>query len=270
MFTMASERFNNKWVWICGASSGIGKAIAINLSTKGAHLILSARNSKNLKSTADICKNNGVEVLVQPLDMSESASIQLCCKEILDKVKYIDIFINSAGISQRSFIKDTHLEVHHKLMQINYFGMVELLSYILPKMIERKRGHIVGISSIVGKFGFPLRASYSASKHALKGYLETLYLEENKNGIDVSIVYPGRINTEISKNAITADGAQYGKLDEGQSSGMNVNKCAEKIVNGISKKKIEIFVGKKELLLLFFRRFIPSIFFRIAMKVKPV
>lgn len=267
---MSNKTFDNKWVWICGASSGIGKALAIHLSTKGAKFILSARNLENLEQTANTCRANGAEVLIKPIDMSSSSSIQLVCKELLEQINYIDIFINSAGISQRSYIKETNLEVHHKLMQINYIAMVEIVSYILPKMIERKSGHIVGISSIVGKFGFPLRASYSASKHALKGYLETLYLEENDNGIDVSIVYPGRINTEISKSAITADGKQYGKLDDGQATGMDVKECADKIVKGISRKKIEIFVGKKELLLLFFRRFSPSIFFRIAKKVKPV
>jgi short-subunit dehydrogenase len=267
---MGQKTFQNKWVWITGASSGIGKALSIELAKKGANLILSARKKPDLDLVAQECESYNSEVIVQVMDLAISESIQSAFQSIQSKSIKVEMLINNGGMSQRGLARDTVLYVHQQLMQVNYLGAVELTSLVLPQMIERKSGHIVGVSSIVGKFGFPLRSSYSASKHALKGYLETLYLEENNNGIEVSIVYPGRIQTEISKHAIDGNGNSHQKMDEGLQNGMDVTECAKKIVRGLEKKRIEIFVGKRELLLLAIRRFTPSIFFKIAKNIKPV
>tara|TARA_R110002049_G_scaffold122342_1_gene277171 strand:+ start:2947 stop:3747 length:801 start_codon:yes stop_codon:yes gene_type:complete len=266
---MGSTFFNNKWVWITGASSGIGKAVSEELAKRGANLILSARNESELQKVAVNCGVSG-RVIVLPLDLSVPEQLVAAYDKLELENIAIDILINNGGMSQRGLVKDTDVSVHRKLLEVNYFGSVQLTALVLPNMLKRRKGHIVGVSSIVGQFGFPLRSSYSASKHALKGYLESLYLEENKNGIDVSIVYPGRINTEISKHALDKNGNPHDKMDEGLANGMDVNVCAKKIINGIEKKKIEIFVGKRELLLLFIRRYTPAIFFKIAKNIKPV
>lgn len=264
---MSSTFFKNKWVWITGASSGIGEALAINLSSRGASLIISARNTTALEEVAKKCIG---KTLIVPLDLSIPEQITLAYQKVKQENIQVDILINNGGMSQRGLVKNTDLAVHRRLLEVNYFGSVQLTALVLPQMLERKQGHIVGVSSIVGQFGFPLRSSYAASKHALKGFLETLYLEENTNGIDVSIVYPGRINTEISRHALDEKGNPSAKMDEGLANGMDVNVCAKKIVRGIEKKKIEIFVGKRELLLLFIRRYTPAIFFKIAKNIKPV
>lgn len=264
---MSSTFFKNKWVWITGASSGIGEALAIDLSSRGASLIISARNTKALEEVAKKCIG---KTLIVPLDLSIPEQITLAYQKVKQENIQVDILINNGGMSQRGLVKNTDLAVHRRLLEVNYFGSVQLTALVLPQMLERKKGHIVGVSSIVGQFGFPLRSSYAASKHALKGFLETLYLEENNNGIDVSIVYPGRINTEISRHALDEKGNPSAKMDEGLANGMDVNVCAKKIIRGIEKKKIEIFVGKRELLLLFIRRYTPAIFFKIAKNIKPV
>lgn len=264
---MSSNFFKNKWVWITGASSGIGEALAINLSSRGASLIISARNTIALEEVAKKCIG---KTLIVSLDLSIPEQITLAYQKVKQENIQVDILINNGGMSQRGLVKNTDLAVHRRLLEVNYFGSVQLTALVLPQMLERKKGHIVGVSSIVGQFGFPLRSSYAASKHALKGFLETLYLEENNNGIDVSIVYPGRINTEISRHALDEKGNPSAKMDEGLANGMDVNVCAKKIVRGIEKKKIEIFVGKRELLLLFIRRYTPAIFFKIAKNIKPV
>ncbi len=264
---MSSSFFKDKWIWITGASSGIGEALAIDLSSRGALLIISARNTKALQQVAKKCIG---KVLIVPLDLSIPEQITIAFQQVKQENIQVDILINNGGMSQRGLVKNTDIAVHRSLLEVNYFGSVQLTALVLPQMLERKKGHIVGISSIVGQFGFPLRSSYSASKHAMKGFLETLYLEENTNGIDVSIVYPGRINTEISKHALDENGNPNANMDESLAKGMDVKICAKKIIKGIEKKKIEIFVGKRELLLLFIKRYTPAIFFKIAKNIKPV
>lgn len=265
---MIRFQYDKMWVWITGASSGIGRALAIQYAAKGANLILSARNENELHAVKDLCK--GSNHVIIPLDLSDLSSLEAAYSQLNEREIQVDVLINNGGISQRGLVRTTDMSVHRKLIEVNYLGSVYLTALVLPQMIARGSGHIVGISSIVGQFGFPLRSSYSASKHALKGFLETLYLEESKNGIDVSIVYPGRINTEISKHALDENGNSTEKMDESLAKGMDVNECAKKIISGLEKKKVEIFVGKRELLLLFIRRYTPAIFFKIAKNIKPV
>ncbi len=135
-------------------------------------------------------------------------------------------------------------------------------------MISRKSGHILATSSISGRFGFPLRSAYSASKQALHGFFETLFLENKKNRIRTSVIIPGRVRTNISLHALDKDGKEYGKMDDGQANGISPELAARTIINGIVRNKREILVGKTELLMLYIRRIWPWLFFRIADKVK--
>ena len=203
--------FKNKNIFITGASSGIGEGLARSLAYQGANLILSARSENRLKEVAIDCRKQGVQVKVLPLDLTKLDFNDGIAKETLSLFEQTDILINSAGIGQRSLVKDTITEVDQAIMKLNYFGTVELTRAILPFMLARQSGHIVIISSVVGKFGTPMRSSYAASKHALHGYFDSLRAEVSKDGIYVTLVCPGHIRTEISRNSLTGNGSKYSK-----------------------------------------------------------
>lgn len=259
----------NKTIWITGASSGIGRAFAIEVAKFSTTLILSSRNTDELEKVKQECEKNGAKAIVQKLDLGNTDEIQDIVNRVFSQVTNVDILVNNGGISQRSLTYETDLSVDRKIMEVNYFGSIALTKAVLPKMIEQKSGHILAVSSIVGAFGFPLRSAYSASKHAIHGFYETLFFEVKQFNINVSIVLPGRIKTNVSKNALTKDGSVYGKMDDGQGDGMPADKCAKIIIKGIKKNKKEILVGNNELMMVHFKRKIPFLFNIIANKVKP-
>ena len=262
------KKFTDKIIWITGASSGIGESLAMQLSQQKNTIILSSRNTDKLEELAKKCNKLGGSAFVAPIDLSNSDSINKTADLVLEKYNKIDLLINNGGISQRSYVDETPVEVDRKIMEINFFGQVTLTKRVLKNMIASKSGHIAVTSSIVGKFGFPLRSAYSASKHALQGFFETLKIEQKINNINVSIIIPGRIQTNISVNALLKDGESHGIMDAGQQGGMDVNFCAKKIIKGLEKQKYEIMVGGKELIMVFLRKFFKGIFFKLAAKVK--
>jgi short-subunit dehydrogenase len=239
------------------------------LASQKVRLILSARNENDLRR---VQRENGLSdnsCLILPLDLSDSSSMGKIAAEAIDRFGEVDILINNGGVSQRSFARDTPLELDRKIMEVNYFGTVALTKSILPHMIRRRSGQIVVISSVSGKFGFYLRSAYAASKHALHGFFETLRMELHKDNISVLIVCPGRIATAISQHALTASGEANNRSDANQRIGMDVNECAARILQGISKGKEEIFVGKpKEHMALLMKRFFPSLFSRLIRNQK--
>jgi len=180
------------------------------------------------------------------------------------------VLINNGGISQRSWSWETSLEVDYRIMNINFFGAVILTKALLPSMIEQGGGYIAATSTITGKFGFPLRSAYSASKHAVQGFFETLGIELAPKNISVTVVMPGRVQTNISVHALTKDGSPHGEMDPGQSSGMAADVCAKRYLDAIYKRKHEALIGGKELMMVHIRRFFPGLFYRIAGKIKPV
>ena len=230
--------FSKKNIWITGASSGIGKAVAEAMAREKANLILSGR-----KETA---------------------------QQVLSTFEKIDGLYHFGGVSQRSFVVETPLEVDRKIFEVNYFGTIALTKAVLPRMIETGGGQIAVTSSIVGKFGFPYRSAYSASKHALHGFFESLRAENKSNKIRVSLIIPGRIQTNISVNALNKDGASHGKMDEGQQKGKTAEASAKIICRKLKKEKKEILVGGKELLMVYIRRFFPSLYYYMSSKVKPL
>ncbi|NOU46607.1 MAG: SDR family NAD(P)-dependent oxidoreductase [Bacteroidales bacterium] len=261
--------FDNNTFWITGAASGMGRSVAIEISKSRARLIISDRDAAGLNATASIIKNNGSEVITEVLDMSDSNAIKETSAKVLDLVGRIDGLYQFAGISQRSLVIDTPIENDHRIMEINYFGVIALAKAVLPSMIAQGGGQLAVTSSLVGKFGFPLRSAYSASKHALHGYFESLLAENSKNNIRVSILIPGRIQTNISKFALDKEGKEYGKMDEGQANGISAEKAARQICRGLRKEKNEVLVGGKELMMLYIRRFFPSVYYKLAVKLKP-
>ncbi len=264
-----SSFYREKVVFVTGASSGIGKDIAILLAKKGAHLILSALSKEELEEVKEVCIPNAASCHILPADFSKPKEVQQIAEKAKGLHRRIDVLILNAGVSQRSFIHETAFETHQKIFQINYFSNVQIINSLLPLMLEKSSGYIAVTSSIVGKFGFPLRSAYSASKHALQGFFETLRLEYWKHNIHVSIIIPGRVNTNISVNAISGDGKNHGKMDEGQAGGMPSELCAKKYLKAIEKQKRETFVGGKEILMVHIKRLLPSLFNKLAKKIKP-
>ena len=262
--------YTGKTIWITGASSGIGKAVALELAKEKAHLILSGRNEEALQEVGGLCEKSGSSFQVVAFDLGDEKSVETAAKKVLDKGIRIDALYQFGGISQRSFVSETPLFVDRKILEINFFGTVALTKAVLPEMIKNGGGHLAVTSSIVGKFGFPYRSSYSASKQALHGFYESLRAENVKNNIEVSIIIPGRIKTNISVNAVNKDGKTHGKMDEGQDTGMAVEKAAKKIIRQLSKQKKEIYVGGNEMIMVAIRRFLPRLFYFMAARVKPL
>ncbi len=260
--------FNNKTVWITGASSGIGKALAIAFAKKKSSLIISARREDELEKVKKECLKYCANCVVIPIDLSKRESVNTAFSIFEEHNKTIDILINNGGISQRSLAIETDLEVDKRIMEVNYFGSIQLTKLVAKKMVEQKSGHIVAISSVVGKFGFKLRSAYAASKHALHGFFESLRLELNDSKVNVLLVCPGRIKTDISLHALKADGNENRKEEASLREGMDAEVCAEKIIRAIKQNKKEIYIGGKEVLMVWFKRFFPWLFYKIAFKAK--
>lgn len=264
-----SNFFKNKRIWITGASSGIGEALAVALAEQGAQLILSSRNEVEINRVSAHCSKAGASgVIVQPLDLERHESIPGIVENILKKVGKVDVLVNNGGISQRALVKDTSLEVDKKLMAVNYFGTIALTKALLPNMLMHQLGHIVTITSLTGKFGSPYRSSYAASKHALHGFFDSLRAELDGAHIKVTLICPGFIHTNVSKNALTGDGAKLGTMDEATENGMAPERLAHKILQAIEAGKEEAYFGGKEVLGVYLKRFFPRYFSKMLLKAK--
>jgi len=261
--------FEEKVVWISGASSGIGEALVYAMVRRGAIVIASSNCSKELYGVKENCGDKKDRVHIACFDLSACENIDVLVEDQINKLGKIDFLINLGGVSQRASIEETPLSLDRRIMEINYFGTIAFTKAVLPYMIKQKSGHILATSSISGRFGFPLRSAYSASKQALHGFFETLHLENKANNIRASVIIPGRVKTNISKHALLPDGSEHGKMDPGQDKGISAEKAALKIIKGISRNRREIKVGGSELIMLYIRRFFPSIFFNIASRIKP-
>lgn len=257
--------FQDKVVWITGASSGIGEEMVRQCAAKGATVVLSARNIDRLEEIR-LSLNNAEKHLVLSLDLENSSNFPELSELIKEKFGKIDFLFNNGGISQRSMVHETPLEIDRRLMEINYFGNIALTKAVLPIFREQKSGHIVVISSIAGKFGFYLRSAYSASKHALHGFYESLLLEEAHNNIYVTIACPGKINTNISVHALNASGEQHGKMDHNQATGMPAEECVSILLKAVENRKKEILIGNKEIKAVTLKRFFPKLFWKVIAK----
>ena len=262
------KMFRGKVAWITGASSGIGESLVYAFVKMGAIVIASSNDLQGLQRVKTACGDKSLLVHYVPFDLADTSEIDKIVAQQIEIFGKIDFLLNIGGISQRARIDETPLWLDRKIFEINYFGTIALTKAVLPLMIRQQSGHILATSSISGRFGFPLRSAYSASKQALHGFFETLYLENKKFNIRASVIIPGRVRTSISVHALDAEGKEHGKLDEGQAKGISPAKAAGIIINGIRRNKREILVGKGELLLLHIRRYLPWLFFRIAEKIK--
>jgi len=263
------NEFKDKVIWITGASSGIGEALALEFAKREARLILSSRREEELGRVAALTGLPELDLMILPFDLANTSNASGLTAQIMNKFGRIDILINNGGMSQRGEAIETSLEIDRRLMEVNYFSYVSLTKAVLPYMKRQKAGQIIVISSIAGKFGFFLRTSYSAAKHALHGFFDSLRLETEKYNIKTLIVCPGKIKTNVSHNAITASGKKHNEMDPSHENALSAKECAKQIIKGLRSNKEEIYIGGKEILMVQIKRFFPKWFGRLVRKQSP-
>ncbi len=255
-------------VWVTGASSGIGEALVHQLAREGAKVVLSSRRRDSLEKVRVAAGLSEEDSLILPIDLCSGEDYKSECQAVVNKFGKIDILINNGGISQRSYFLETELPVVRRLMETNFFGATALIHAVLPQMIEQQSGMLVAVTSVVGKYGTPLRSAYSASKHAMHGLHEAIRAEHWKDRVKVLLVAPGYINTNLSYNAVLGDGTPQNALDKGQANGLSAEECAKKIIRGIKSDKREIYpAGLKELAGVYLKRFLPVLFAKVVRRV---
>jgi dehydrogenase/reductase SDR family member 7B len=265
-----TEKFNNKVVWITGASSGIGEALAYAFSEAGAKLILSSRRQDELERVQKACSHPG-QVKILPLDLSDVPSLEAKTAEAIACFGVVDIMVHNGGISQRSLVIETDLAVQRQVMELDYFSYIAITKALLPHFAERKSGHFVVMSSVMGKIGTPMRSAYAAAKHALHGYFDCLRAEVSPMNIKVTILTPGYIQTNVTKNALTKDGRPLGVISQNIASGLPPGAAAKQILKAIEKGEYESYIGKfgNEKLALWINRFFPSVIIKKAPGLAP-
>ncbi len=263
------QPFSGKTVWITGASSGIGEALVKSFAKRGCRIVLTARREQELLRVQKEAGLTNETSLVLPLDLYHTEGMAHSIAKINEKFGAIDILVCNAGIAQRFSVVESTMEVNRQVMELNFFSVIALVKTVLPGMLEKKSGRIVVISSVMGKIGMPGSSMYCASKHALQGFFDALRAEVYKDTVGVTVICPGYIKTNVSINAVTAEGGAHGKMDKGQEKGMAPEKCAEGILYAIAKGKDEFMIGGKELLAVTFSRLFPSLFLRVIKRVAP-
>ena len=233
--------FEGKTVWVTGASSGIGEALAKGFSERGANLILSGRRVEALELVERACRG---DTLVLPFEATEFDTLPTVVAQAEAWRGQIDILVNNAGISQRSLARDTDFAVYRQLMEVDFFAPLRLTQLVLPAMLARGDGQFIAISSIAGKIGGVLRTGYSAAKHALIGYFDALRAETEHLGLKVTVVTPGFVRTAVSINALSGDGSTRGRSDDDIDTGLTPEECATMIFDGMAAGKREIPVAR--------------------------
>lgn len=258
----------NKVIWITGVTSGIGLALVKILAKyPKIKLVLSARKISSLEK---VISDNNIQCphLLLPLDLEQPNHFNALAEKVVQTFGCIDILINNAGISQRSFAKDTSLEVDRKIISVDYIGVVALTKAVLPHFIKQQSGYFVTISSLMGKFSAPYRTSYAGAKHALHGFFDALRLEHFHDHIKVLLICPGFVQTNISYNALGGSGEIHGKVDNTIANGLTAEDCALRIIKAIEKDKNEVVITKtlKEKMGVYLKFLAPRLLDKIILK----
>lgn len=256
--------FKGKTVLITGGGSGIGEAMACQYAMRGTDVILTGRRMETLEKVQQKCLALGVQAWCRTVDMERPESIDALVEWINAEGHKIDFLLLNAGISQRALTLDTDISVDRRLMEVNYFGGIYLVKALKEMFLERGV-HIAVVSSVSGVFGFPVRSAYCASKHAIHGFYETIALEYPQ--IRTTILIPGRIHTDVSKNALDGNGKATGIMDPGQANGYDVDKCARKAIKAIARGRHQKVIGGFDTIMVPFYRYIPCLFRLIARNV---
>lgn len=246
-------------VWITGASSGIGEALAVAWAATGAQVVLSARRADELARVAGRCAG-GPPAFVLPLDLTRPQEFAPAAAAVQTRFGRLDVLVHNGGIGERALATETLPAVERAVMEVNYFGAVGLTKAALPLLLARPGGSLVVVSSVMGYLGTPGRAAYSASKHALHGWFDSLRTEVEPRGLHVGLVCPGFVRTNLSRHALRADGAPHASLDRSQARGLPPERVAAVVLRAVARRRDEVFVGGPELWAVRLKRHCPRLF----------
>lgn len=232
--------FSGQTAWITGASSGIGEALAKGLASQGARVVLSGRNVPELERVAAQCG----EALVLPFESTDYAALPRHADRAWDWAGGVDFLINNAGISQRSLAVDSAFPVYERIIGVDLLAPIALTQLVLPRMAARRSGRLAFVSSIAGKVGVPLRSAYCAAKFGLAGYADSVRAETAHLGLQVHTIYPGSIRTNVSRNALTADGSRRGASDSAIDNGIDPDEAAAELLSRMLAGEREIIIAR--------------------------
>jgi dehydrogenase/reductase SDR family protein 7B len=259
--------FKDKTVWITGASSGIGAALARLFALDGARVIISSYDTEELEGVRKALEPVSADVHSVVFNLDRPDEVQSTAMKVLDQFGRVDVLMNNGGISTRAEALETSIEFDRRVMEIDYFSGVILTKALLPKMIENGYGHIGVTSSISGKFGWPLRSAYAAAKHALFGFYMSMWAENHKKGIRVTLFSPGRVRTNISLHALEKDGREHGKMDPGQAKGIPPERCASKMIRAMRRNRKDVLIGGPELVMVWIHKYCKWLYYRLIGKL---
>lgn len=251
-------RFEQQVVWVTGASSGIGEQLAYECARRGAYVILSARNEAELQRVRASCEGPPDHIAVVPLDLTDPADIREKSRVALARWGRIDCLMHNAGMAARGLAAETEMSVVRTVMETNFFGPVALTREVLPSMQQHGRGHLVVVSSLSGKYGVPKLSAYAAAKHALHGYFESLRMEMLNEGIRVTMIVPGFVNTGIIRHSVDATGEVRGTNLAVNEHGMSPHDCAVRILRAVERNKQEALIGRMERWSVYLHRLMPD------------
>ena len=258
--------FKDKVVWVTGASSGIGYAFAKAFHAQGAKLVLSALTQDELKPDCE--ELHGAVPLA--FDVADFDALSEITNQALAAHGRVDMLVNNAGITQRALAKDTSFEVYRRLIDIDLMAPIALTQLLIPHMTERGSGRILAVASVAGKFGSGTRAAYCAAKHGVFGYFDSIRAELVHDGIEVTVVAPGAVRTNLARNALKGDGAKFGRTDDFIEGGYDPDYLVERVFEGMKRGKREIIIARgKELLGFRLRKYLPERAFDIIAKATP-
>ena len=261
---MADSAFADNVVVITGASAGIGLEIAKILAGQGAHLVLAARTPALLGEAAEICRALGAKVIAVPTDVSDREQCRKLIDRALEEFGRIDTLVNNAGISMHARFDELHdIEAVERITAINYFGAVYCTWYALPHL-KKTQGRLVAVSSLTGKNGVPTRTLYSGTKHAMAGFFDSLRIELKKEGVTVTVIYPGFVATDIAERALGPDGKPLGTRPVNKNAIMTVEECARLTVDAMTHRKREVIMTGRARLGMIVKALWPDLVDRIA------
>lgn len=269
--SMPRGAFNNKVVWIVGASSGIGASLAYALARHGATLILSARRVDMLDVVQKKCLSLGSpNVKILPIDVCQFQSHASAAKEVISQFSRIDYLVNNAGRSQRALAEETNLSVDQEMFNLNLFGVLSVTKAVLPFLLQQKHGMIVNTSSLAGKMGSPISSTYSSTKFAIQGFFDALRMEVSDRGVRVLNVCPGPVESEITLHAFKADGGSVGELKEKGTKRISSERCAELMIAAMYAQLEEIWIAPQPILIFaYIAQYCRSAYFWLGSRVGP-
>ena len=246
----------NKIVWITGASSGIGEALAMLAARRGARVILSARREAELERVRASCPRPQ-DVALLPVDLAALADADVLAAQAAAFFGPVDVLVNNAGISQRTSMLDTGMPAYRRLMEIDLFAPMALTKALAPGWVARGEGHVVVVSSVFGHIAMARRTGYAAAKHALHGFFDSARIELAHRGVKFTLACPGFVRTNVSVNALGPGGLPYGKSDHDIDGGMDPLHCAEKIWRAVEADRLQVTIAGVERIAVWFKRYLP-------------